>query len=126
MKVKAFHRSNSEILTFRAGTFFCATNTMPASYGEIVHAVEIEANNPASDEDVLEAVKELGLESETVDRPYEYLSPGLMDACVTRDDVDNIIALLAARGFDCAHVTDCDCPMSYVIFNRSQVEILKA
>lgn len=125
MKVTAYHRTNAEFETFNSGSFFCATNTMPDSYGDTVITVELEINNPAKDADVLSAAIDLGLESETVEKPYEYLSPGLMDACVGWSDVEAIIELLIQRGFDGALVNDCDCPLSWVIFSPNQVTILE-
>lgn len=126
MKTKAYHRSDKNLKTFRAGTFFCC-QPIPAElmYGDRLYTVELEVSNPAKDKDVLAAAVELDLERETVDNPYEYLSPGLMDACVTCRDVNKIVALLSERGFDCAHVKDYDCPMSWVIFKPEQVKVLE-
>lgn len=126
MKVKAYHRTNEALESFRPGSFFCEQPLSESlMYGDRLYTVELTVNNPAKDEDVLAAAVDLGLESETVDNPYEYLSPGLFDACVTREDVNEIILLLTERGFDCAHVKDCDCPRSWVIFRAEQVNVLE-
>ena len=64
-----------------------------------------------------DAARELGIFKRGL-KAYEYLSPGLMDAHVSERDVEEMIELLKERGFDCARVTDYDCPQSWVTFEE--------
>jgi hypothetical protein len=116
MKVKAYHRTNGSQTSLRSGSFFSDT-PMDASYGSRLLVVELEVNKPAKDKDVRAAAAEIGLLKRGL-KAYEYLSPGLMDAHVTDSDVEELIALLKSKGFDCARVTDYDCPKSWVTFEE--------
>ena len=114
MKVTAYHRTNGTHSTLWAGSFLSAA-PMNESYGRRLLVVEVEVGRPAKDKDVRAAAKKLGLLKRGA-AAYEYLSPGLFDAFVTDCDVENLIALLKEKGFNCAQVTDCDCPESWVTF----------
>lgn len=116
MKVKAYHRTNGSHTSLRAGSFF-SDAPMDESYGSRLLGVELEVSNPAKDKDVRAAAAELGLLKRGL-KAYEYLSPGLMDAHVTDSDVEELIDLLKSKGFDCARVTDFDCPQSWVSFEE--------
>lgn len=114
MKVKAYHRTNGSHTTLRAGSFL-SDSPMNENYGSRLLVVELEVSRPAKDKDVRAAAAELGLIKRGL-KAYEYLSPGLMDAHVTDSDVEQLIDLLKSKGFDCARVTDFDCPKSWVTF----------
>lgn len=116
MTVKAYHRTNGNHTSLRAGSFL-SDAPMGESYGSRLMVVELEVTSPAKDKDVRAAAAELGLLKRGL-KAYEYLSPGLMDAHVTDSDVEELIARLKSKGFDCARVTDYDCPKSWVTFEE--------
>jgi signal recognition particle subunit SEC65 len=116
MKVTAYHRTNGSHTSLWAGSFL-SDEPMHESYGSRLLAVEIEVTRPAGDKEVRDAARELGLFKRGL-KAYEYLSPGLMDAHVSESDVEAMIELLKDRGFDCARVTDFDCPKSWVTFEE--------
>ena len=116
MKVTAYHRTDGNYGALWAGSFL-SDSPMDESYGNRLVTVTIDVSRPATDRDVRGAARELGLYKRGL-KAYEYLSPGLMDAHVSEADVAAIIDLLKSGGFDCARVTDCDCPKSWVTFEE--------
>jgi signal recognition particle subunit SEC65 len=116
MKVTAYHRTNGSHTTLWAGSFF-SDEPIEESYGSRLVTVEIEVSRPAGDKEVRDAARELGIFKRGL-KAYEYLSPRLMDAHVSDREVEEMIELLKERGFDCARVTDYDCPKSWVTFEE--------
>jgi signal recognition particle subunit SEC65 len=119
MKIAAYHRTNGTHSVLWAGSFL-SDAPMPESYGSRLVTVEIEVSRPACDKEVRDAARELGIFKRGL-KAYEYLSPGLMDAHVSERDVEEMIGLLKERGFDCARVTDYDCPQSWVTFEEVSI-----
>jgi hypothetical protein len=116
VKVKAYHRTSGDHTSLRPGTFL-SDEPMDESYGHRLLIVNLDVTKPAKDKDVRAAAAELGLLKRGL-KAYEYFSPNLIDAHVTKGDVEELINLLKSKGFNCARVTDYDCPKSWVTFKE--------
>lgn len=114
--MKLFHRSHESFNCSLPLTFWTQGEALnDDSFGSNVMEAEVSLKL-ASEEKVMEAVEELGLTSEEVEMPYEYLSPNL--GVIDPVDCHALAERLIEKGFTGAKLKDFCCAESIITFNE--------